>query len=389
MKDSNPGPATTRCTMGKEISTITIIGPLPPPRGGVSIHIARLAQLLREDGVRVRVLPWAGVAGRPLLVQVLLTVRQLARIAWFVPTAGRSTVHLHYSHLAGFFALAPWILLAKSRWVLTLHSVKLFDECDRGPSWRRQLVRKLLRRFALIVCVRQSVADKIRHLDLPDVATLIMPAFLPPSLAERESTLLATDLRDKIVHCRRTGALLLFCAAYKLGAAYGKDDVYGVEMLIDLLIDVGRQLSRQIFLVVMISYQPVGAAALAAERIAHRSAGIDYLHVDLREDEPLVPCLVFADAFLRPSREDGDSVAIREALDLGCPVWASDAVERPSGCMVFPLGDRKEALRSLQAFLKGLPPEPEMDRSRDPDMSQYRDFIARLLGRSKDDSAPR
>jgi hypothetical protein len=288
----------------------------------------------------------------------------------------------------GFFALAPWILLAKSRWVLTLHSVKLFDECDRAPSWRRQLVRKLLRRFALVICVRLGIAEKIRRLDLPDVETLIMPAFLPPSFAERETTLLAADLREEIARYRRAGTLLLFCAAYNLGAAYGKDDVYGVEMLVDLLIAVGRQLTRQICLVVMVSYRPFGPAALAAERIARRSADVDYLHVDLRVNEPLVPGLAVADAFLRPSREDGDSVAIREALDVGCPVWASDAVERPPGCVVFPLGDREQAQRSLQAFLEGLPPEPEIGRARGSDLTQYRDFIARLLGRTKDDTAP-
>src|SRR5439155_21144651 len=39
--------------------------------------------------------------------------------------------------------------------------------------------------------------------------------------------------------------------------------------------------------------------------------------------------------YVRPTRSDGDSVAMRESLAAGTPVVASDAAPRPEGCRLF------------------------------------------------------
>lgn len=44
---------------------------------------------------------------------------------------------------------------------------------------------------------------------------------------------------------------------------------------------------------------------------------------------------VSTDAYLRPTNTDGDSFSIWEALYLGIPVIASDATQRPDGCVLF------------------------------------------------------
>jgi glycosyltransferase involved in cell wall biosynthesis len=42
-----------------------------------------------------------------------------------------------------------------------------------------------------------------------------------------------------------------------------------------------------------------------------------------------------AKVFVRPTTQDGDSVAVREAVAAGCVVLASDVAERPEGCLLF------------------------------------------------------
>ena len=58
-----------------------------------------------------------------------------------------------------------------------------------------------------------------------------------------------------------------------------------------------------------------------------------------------------SDVFLRPTAFDGDSVSVRECLQLGIPVVASDAVARPSACRIFPLKDDQKLLQEVNAAL--------------------------------------
>jgi glycosyltransferase involved in cell wall biosynthesis len=47
------------------------------------------------------------------------------------------------------------------------------------------------------------------------------------------------------------------------------------------------------------------------------------------------PIIRESDIFLRPTNTDGFSISIVEAFEYGIPVVASDAVERPAGCLQF------------------------------------------------------
>ena len=55
--------------------------------------------------------------------------------------------------------------------------------------------------------------------------------------------------------------------------------------------------------------------------------------------ESVLAVLRASDVFLRPTRADGDSMCVREALAMGCRVVASDAAARPPGTVVFRAGD--------------------------------------------------
>ena len=52
-------------------------------------------------------------------------------------------------------------------------------------------------------------------------------------------------------------------------------------------------------------------------------------------------------AFLRTTLYDGDSVSVREALQLGVPVIATDNGLRPAGVTLIPIGDRDALLAAV------------------------------------------
>ena len=85
------------------------------------------------------------------------------------------------------------------------------------------------------------------------------------------------------------------------------------------------------------------------------------------------------DLFVRPSKDDGDSVAVREALSLGVAIVASDVVRRPDEVHLYPSGDTATLGDRLQECLRT---EARSAASTKPgvDESRFRDFARRLLG---------
>jgi glycosyltransferase involved in cell wall biosynthesis len=66
------------------------------------------------------------------------------------------------------------------------------------------------------------------------------------------------------------------------------------------------------------------------------------------------------DLFIRTTRYDGDSIAVREALHLGVPVIATDNGMRPDGVRLVPIASPGELERAIERTIES--PEPRVPR---------------------------
>jgi glycosyltransferase involved in cell wall biosynthesis len=305
----------------------------------------------------------------------------LAAIYRRVP-AGRETVlHVHYGGLGYFLALAPLLAFSPARKVITFHSVRVLQDLDNRPQWLRRGVLALLNRFALFVAVRAEIGEALRTLGLDGPVITIMPAFLPPAPAEQDMARLPVDVARALEAAQAAGHIQVCCAAYNLGPGYGHDDIYGVESLLDALRHREATAGPIVDLWVLVSTPPQNSAQARAESAIRAAvANLADVNLHLHFGLPLIPIMSRCSAFLRPSREDGDSVAIREAMSLGLPVLASDVVTRPQDVQVYPTADGLP--QALNRFLGSLDPLPAgMTRSiRVSDAGRYRSFVEEVFG---------
>jgi glycosyltransferase involved in cell wall biosynthesis len=73
--------------------------------------------------------------------------------------------------------------------------------------------------------------------------------------------------------------------------------------------------------------------------------------------ELAIALMARADAFVRPTLADGDSVSVREALALGVPTVATDAAVRPAGTVLCRRGDARDlAAATRRALARGRGP---------------------------------
>ncbi len=360
---------------------IVVMGPLPPPFGGVSLHIVRFLELLKSEGIRASARPYTGTTRTDRRGKLAQAARMLARIytgGWAGPD---DVLHIHYGGLGYFLALTPLLALTRARKVITFHSVRVLQDLEGRPAWVRRLTLALLDRFSLFVAVRREIGDDLRTLGLQGPAITVMPAFLPPAPAEQDITRLPAEVGDELVAAQAAGRIQVCCGAYYLGKGYGHEDIYGVENLVAALGRRANPGERGLDLWVLVSNTPqTREQVLAEEAIRAAGAALSGCRLHLHFGLPLLPVMSRCSGFLRPSREDGDSVAIREAMALGMLVLASDVVARPAGVQTYPV--EGGLAPALELFLGSLEPvAPGSVRGiHSADAGRYRSFVHEVMG---------
>jgi|GEM_PF-658237 len=365
------------------INKIVVLGPLPPPFGGVSIHIIRYLELLKTTGWKTAAFSYTGTTSTNRAGKLWEILGMFTSIYLQVYPGTWDVLHLHYGGMGYFLGLGPLLKFSPGRKVITFHSVRVIKDLEGRPGWIRRWALSLLNSFDLFVVVREGIGDDLRELGLTKPEITVMPAFLPPSEGEAAEDHLPLELAAKIHKYRSDEVIQICCAAYYLGPGYGQEDLYGIEELLAVLEELDEDLEVPLALWILVSNGPESAERKGADAAVRRSASkLKNISVELHYGMPLVPVMARCQAFLRPSREDGDSVALREALGLGLASLASDVVARPEGAQTFDLGSRNDFGEKLKGFLGGLRiPEKNQTRSNiDTNRSPYEKFAAKVLG---------
>ncbi len=106
------------------INKIVVLGPLPPPLGGVSIHITRYLDLLQSTGWKAAAYSYTGTTQTGPFRKLLEILGMLGSIYLKVQPGSWDVLHIHYGGMGYFLALAPLLLVSPGRKVITFHSVR-------------------------------------------------------------------------------------------------------------------------------------------------------------------------------------------------------------------------------------------------------------------------
>jgi hypothetical protein len=313
---------------------IVEVGSYPPPHAGNSVHLERLVDRLVRDGHPVTVID-------PYAVQTCMFEPGAADVepppmkrrgGWW--RMGRSLaghacgnrVHFHMSAGRRLYPIARlllWLTSGASRRILTIHSGSFIREFERlQPKQRRRAIRAL-RAFDDVICVNEAQRDFLDPL-LPCRLHMI-PAFLPcPALADPR---LPADAE----------AVLSDCDAVILTSGSG-EPVYDFATVLRGVESAQRRTNLRLGLIVATykAWDPQYWCGI--ERALSQSSIRATVTRDLNPGE-FSFLASRARIYVRGSRTDGDAIAIREAGAAGAQVIATDAVCRPEGTALFPVGN--------------------------------------------------
>ncbi len=322
---------------------IAVISLTPPPYGGVSIHTQRLISCLKLEGISVIIHRWApqGIMTR----RFTSALSRIIRLLYFVISAQPRVFHFHVISGWPLFIALPILRLRKRRVVWTIHSPRPIKEYTTIGKKFKPVFELFLRWIDFFICVNPIYVEWVTSFGIGAERVVLLPAYIPPCPQELDDSTIPSFLMEFFkIHSPIIGA------QGWLGDYFTGRDTYGIDLLLEI-IPVLRKIYPRIGLFFLVS----GVKDVAGQQDAHsiiEKLAISENVILADGTFPLCAIFKFTDLFLRPTRSDGDSVSVREALGLGIPVVASNCISRPDGCVIHASEDVEDLCEKILSVLQ-------------------------------------
>ena len=331
--------------------TITQIGFLPPPYGGVSTHMLRLRGKLERAGINVPVWLIHSATGHKVGESVLPSRRRpLCWFQWILNGFRNLPGEIVHFHVTGPDSFWIWILVRRKKSVvLTIHNQFVLEEKGFYP-WLTRLVIRMVGTDShfRVIAVNRRIACRLKGLGVPAKHISLIPAYLALEVQANTAFLPAELLTFADHHRPLLSVYGIRCDQLPTGG-----DLYGFDLSLHAL-KIIRVMHPNAGLIVL---TPNNESNPYYQKLGQKSRELGISDAVLWWTEPIPdarPLWKYSDVYLRPTTTDGDALAVREALAVGTPVVASDVCERPENTAVFPAGNVQAfAAAIISALTKG------------------------------------
>lgn len=297
---------------------ISILGPYPPPLGGISVHIKRVGEKLQKQQNNVT---FFDTIKRPKLF-----VSYLLHLFNFLQDKQPEIVYYHTPYsFGGVYEFLFLIILQKLlsfEFVLIEHDARYSKEL----SWvSRYLLAWSVARVSKVVFIGNTPYISYVTANMLPKKFTIEAAFLPPDLAQEQN--IVKTYPENIFSFIDNHYPIILANAFQLRLWEGVD-LYGYDMCLELL-----QKIEKIY--------PNAGLIFALATINNELYYNDNIFI-LHGQKELWPLFKYADIFVRPTASDNYGISVAEALFFGIPAIASDVCIRPHGTILFTSRDKDD-----------------------------------------------
>ena len=327
---------------------------LPPPYGGVTVYVKRLIKQLLVDGYLV-----GGYYSKSCSDKKVMNSPMYNKWTWMqtsllpvkiwkylIETAPYKIVHSHFS-LEGMAYL--WLIktIGRKHIVITIHNSMNSDYYIKTNRINRFFLNKMLQSCD-VTWIAVSEQGKMQLYDFPikPIAPVhIIPAYIPVSDKKY------IPLEDNMQYYIHSHNKVITFYGHSFMQDAGKD-IYGFKTIVKVFSEIIKNIEYKIGIVLCIadnsdtekisSLHEYAKSLDVDNKIFWQVGAIDNIRTLWHE----------TDLYVRPTSTDGDSVAIREALDEGAVVIASDVCKRPTGVITYNYGDDNMLIQLIISNLK-------------------------------------
>lgn len=333
---------------------LLIIGPIPEPKGGVSIHITRLKNLLNKD------LNINYIDESPIHKPEIFNIRSKNIFTYIKTLLWSDIVHIHSSvtFLRIMHLLVSKILFKKI--IVTLHAFRY----EKGLH---VIFNKLFLKIADdIIVVNNKIPENLKLKNY-----IVKHAFIPPDLNTEQE--LPLDIKDWIHNQTEDGNTILAANAFRIDF-YNGVDIYGIDLCINAMDTLINKHHLNISLIFTLASHAKSLEVFNRYQSLIRKKGLENHVLLIKHDVSFVKIIEKCDIVLRPTCTDGDALTVREALYLDKSIIASNIIERPPGTILFQNRNDEDLTSKIIDVVEN---KDRTTSSREP-LSTYSDFYLNL-----------
>ena len=350
-----------------EMYDIKELGFIPPKYGGVSVSILRLIKQLTKDGFLVGGFytsenhneyiknsklfePELGMSIKKFLFRLPVCLKILKKYR---------ILHSHYS-LEHMLYMWCFLRLLHKKLVITVHNSmaqSFYTHC--GPINRFFLKRVANHHDVTWIAVSNQAKDEMLRLPIFFCQPIhVIPAYIPDTQVEPDS--LPPSLIEYMSYHKRN--MVFYGHSFMV---HDGKDVYGFTDALHLYARLLQETDKTIGFIFCISDSKDTSNI---EMLHHKSIELgidDKIYWQIGALENMNAIWRKCDVYIRPTCTDGDSLAVREALDMGAQVVASDVCWRPHKVIKYHYGNIDDFYLKLKRALS-------MEHgTENPDFSSY------------------
>lgn len=322
---------------------ILVIGPYPPPLGGVSIHIKRVITKLKKQKNKVSIFNTATIYKSKFVKSRFLALKNLIKIL-FITRPDIIYYHEPTESIQKLFVTVFFKYFFRYKIVTIDHDCRLLYKFS---NLKKLLFRILIKKVNQAIVIGDTtnkcyLDNKIKNLQKLSVES----PFLTPDISEEKNIL---KKYHKSVHdFIKTHTPLITANAFA-PVLYENTDLYGFDLCIDLISEL-KNTNPNIGILwgvcqIKTSEQKKYFKILK-DKI--KKLGLEknfYFYIDAPEFWVLIKK---SNLFVRPTLSDGFSGSVEEALALGIPTIASDACSRTPGAVLFRTRDAQDFINKTK-----------------------------------------
>ena len=304
---------------------VDIIGTYPPPVGGTSVHLQRLYESCKKDGIKSVVYDTASRFKKmPCEDNEVIQVNNYMK--FFIKYLFNRRAQIIHSHTHGWKERAMLTFkarLCRQKVIFTFHSFR--DEKSEMTLIEKICALYAIKRAHYYIATNSIVKEKLISWGVSKKLISEVSPFIYPDI--KKSNVLDGEIISFVKEFD-----FIICANGSNNDKYKGSDIYGLDMCIELH-SVLQERYNCGFVYVLTKTTDISYLNEMKERISSKRIKNSFLIVEKPVD--FLELLKVSKLFVRPSCTDSRPLSVEESIALGCPVVASDVCWHPESSILF------------------------------------------------------
>jgi glycosyltransferase involved in cell wall biosynthesis len=312
------------------LKKIIIIGRTPKPYGGLAIFVQRLASQYEVGGNQVEI-----IDPRKKMSVILFLIRM---------------PFIHFDKLIlNNFSIIMFLMLifSKKSKLCTLVDHNHSRHINKKGVLSKALLRFSVKRFDKLWLVGEHLKQNyINNLIEMPADTFVKSPYIAvsPTVMKCDYENVPNIIKDLIETNEQ-----IFINSSSQDITDLSADIYGIQSSIEAFASIGNERAHLI-----ISHTHHNSIMAKQIEMLCLSLNVVDSVSYVKGDFPLWATFSKISAFLRTTKTDGDSVSVKEALDSGAKVIASNVVPRPKGTLTYDVNNTHELAEKMQTIISSV-----------------------------------